>query len=213
MVSVSIFCGIMLAELHHSDIPLGFAQYSIVFTIPLTVISLMLMSFPSDYQNHAAWSKFLLEWHATLAPQNAELSRFWPTLGAQLLCFTIVMSPYLRRALSLRPFLWLGKISFPLYLLHGTFMRSLLSWLLFANQRLEEMEEHQGEETFVVMRYPLPPRSTFVVVLPIYFVILFYTAHVWTQKVEPHFGTITKRAEDLMFGKEQRTTPLPVRQD
>ncbi|KAL8721971.1 MAG: hypothetical protein Q9225_001446 [Loekoesia sp. 1 TL-2023] len=142
-------------------------------------------------------------------PTNAEIMRFWPTIGAQLLTFSIVMSPHTRRALSHRWLLWLGKISFPLYLLHGSFMRSILAWLLFSRQQITEIEE-EGKKH---MRYPLPGTPTFLVVMPIFFVILFTATHFWAIKVEPYFGIITKTAEDIMFGKSDKTTALPVRRD
>lgn len=171
------------------------------------------MSFPSEYHEYAHWSSFLLDMYHKVAPEWAELSRFWPTIGSLLLCFTVVMSPHLRRILSHKFFLWLGKISFPLYLLHGSFMRSILSWLLFANSKLTEMEESNKGETYVVMRYLLPSIPTFMVVMPIFFAILFAATHFWAIKVEPYFGIITKRMEDLMTGKQERPPALPVRHD
>lgn len=207
LVAVSIFSGILLSELNASTYPLTFSPYSLLYVPPFVIISLILMSFPAEYQNSAPWSAFLLKWHYKIFPKDAVIDRCWPTMGALLLCLTIVMSPHLRRALSHRVLLWLGKISFPLYLLHGSFMRSILAWLLFANSALVEMEERDGAETYVVMRYPLPDYPTFVVVMPIFFAVLFGATHVWANRVEPHFGTVTKRLEEVMMGKE---TALPV---
>ena len=92
-------------------------------------------------------------------------------------------------------------------------MRSLLSWLLFAREHLVEFEERNGDESRIIMKYPLPSYATFIVVMPVFFVILFTATHLWAAKVEPQFGLITKEAEDLMFGKQERPAPLPVRQD
>ncbi|KAL9639971.1 MAG: hypothetical protein Q9204_000880 [Flavoplaca sp. TL-2023a] len=209
MVGVNVFTGIVLAELNDSGYPLRFARFSPLFAPPLVICALILMSFPSQFQDWAPWSDLLLRWYWRIAPQNAELMRFWPTLGAQMLTFTVVMSPHLRRALSHRWLLWLGKISFPLYLLHGSFMRSVLAWLLFARSKLTEIEE-EGHQ---YMRYPLPGAPTFLVVLPIFMLILLTAAHFWAIKVEPHFGTITKTAEDIMFVKGDKSPTLPVRKD
>lgn len=213
MVSVNCFAGILLSELNHSDYPLRLASISHFLAPPMAAIALVLMSFPSQFQEWAPWSKFLLDWFRILSPENAELSRFWPTIGAQLLCLTVVLSPHLRRVLSHPYLLWLGKVSFPLYLLHGSFMRSILSWLLFARQDLMEFEEREGDQTSIVMKYPLPGYPTFIVVAPLFFVTLFSVTHVWAMKVEPQFAIITKKAEDLMFGKHARPNALPVRQD
>lgn len=77
------------------------------------------------------------------------------------------------------------------------------------------MRQGAGDETKLLMRYPIPGYTMFFITMPVFFVILFGLTHLWAQKVEPHFGTITKMAEDLMFGKKQqdRPTVLPVRQD
>ena len=212
MVSVDIFVGILLAELNHSEWPLRLAPFSVFFAPPMTIAALTLMSFPSEFHTWAPWCNFLLKWFNRVSPENAELSRFWPTIGAQILCLTIVLSPHMRRALSHKYLLWLGKISFPIYLLHGSFMRSLLSWMLFSGQKLTEMEERSGDQTYIIMRYPLPGYTAFFLSMPIFFGCLFFTAHVWATKLEPQFGIITKKAEDLMFGKKDRPPALPVKQ-
>ncbi|KAI4205490.1 MAG: hypothetical protein LQ346_001444 [Caloplaca aetnensis] len=209
MVGVNVFTGILLAELNHSDLPLRFARSSRFFAPPLAVCGLFLMSFPSQFQDWAHWSDVLLRWHYKIAPANAEIARFWPTIGAQILTSSIVMSPHLRRLLSHRWLLWLGKISFPLYLLHGSFMRSILAWLLFSRQQITEIEE-EGKKH---MRYPLPGTPTFLVVMPIFFITLFTATHFWAIKIEPYFGIITKTAEEIMFGKSERGSALPVRKD
>lgn len=209
MVGVNVFSGVIFAELNASEIPLRFAKWSRLFAPPLVICSLVLMSYPSQFQDWAPWSDFLTRGFMKIAPVNAEKMRFWPTLGAQLFVFTIVMSPHLRRFLSHRWFLWLGKISFPLYLLHGSFMRSVLAWLLFSRQQITEIEE-EGQKH---MRYPLPGVPTFVIVMPVFFVILFTATHFWAVKVEPYFGVMTKTAEDIMFGKSERSSALPIRKD
>ena len=213
MVGVRCFVGSMLSELNNSEYPLRLSPLSPFFAPPMTLIALVLMSFPSEFQPWAQWSSILLDWFHKVSPENAELSRFWPTIGAQLLCLTVVLSPHMRRGLSHPWLLWLGKVSFPLYLLHGSFMRSLLSWLLFAREHLVEFEERNGDQSEIIMKYPLPGYTTFIIVMPVFFVILFTATHVWATKVEPQFGSITKKAEDLMFGKQERPTALPVRHD
>lgn len=148
--------------------------------------------------------------HHKVAPESADIARFWPAVGAQLLIATIICSPHLRRALSHKWFLWLGKISFPLYLLHGTFIRTVLAWLLTANQSIAQVRDDDG---LIYSRYPMPGAATFLIVMPVWFIILFSCTHVWALKLEPWFGVITKEAETMMFGKKDRPPPLPVRHD
>ncbi len=63
------------------------------------------------------------------------------------------------------------------------------------------------------MRYPLPGLAVFLSVLPIFFLIWGVTTHYWVNEIEPFFGLITKKAEDMMFGRGTRSPTLPVRHD
>ncbi|MCJ1427097.1 hypothetical protein MMC29_005000 [Sticta canariensis] len=199
MVGINVFAGIILVELHHSRLPLRLSPYSHIFAPPLALAGLFLMSFPSQFQPWTYWSSFLLKACHKIAPVDIEVSRYWPTIGAQVLTLAIVLSPHLRRALSHRWLLWLGKISFPLYLLHGSLMRSVLAWMLFHGQTLKNIEENN----VIVMRYPLPGIPTFIVAIPVFMAILFVATHFWAVKVEPWFGWMTDKAQKIMFTKEQ----------
>lgn len=205
MVGINVFSGIILVELHHSQLPLLLSPYSPLFAPPLALTGLFLMSFPSQFQPWTYWSNFLLEACHKIAPADIEVSRFWPTIGAQILTLAIVLSPHLRHALSHRWLLWLGKISFPLYLLHGSLMRSVLSWMLFQGQTLKNIQEND----IIVLRYPLPGIPTFLVVMPVFIAILLGATHLWAVKVEPWFGWITDKAQKTMFTKEEWPNLVP----
>lgn len=185
------------------------------FAPPLVLVALVLMSFPAEYQKEKPWCRYLLSLHFKIFPKFAFVDRTWPTMGAALLCFTVIMSPHLRKFLSLPPLLWLGKISFPLYLLHGSFMRSILSWLLFAKSKLVQFQEQNGDQRYIVMKYPLPGAGTFFIVFLIFFPILFTATHLWATRLEPQFGLVTKAIEEVLFGKKEAPKPtiLPTRKD
>ena len=207
MVGIDVYVGILLAELSNSDYLLSMSRFSTIISPPLTVLGLYLMSFPAEYHSWAPWAYNLLLLRQRIAPEGSETSRFWPTIGAQILAFAIVISPHMRRGLSHPKLLWLGKVSFPLYLLHGSFMRSILSWMVFANQTLVKKE---GDE---VAKYPRPGMFVYIIAIPIFTVLLFTATHFWANKVEPWFGRFTKMAEDISFGREARPPALPVRAD
>ena len=208
----NVYAGILLAELSHSDYLSYFARFSPLISPPLAVIGLYLGSFPSEFHTWTPWTHQLLRLHLYIAPSVVNVSRFWPTIGAQILTFSIVISPHLRRLFSLGPLLWLGKVSFPLYLLHGTFMRTILAWMLFGNEQLVSMQETDDDtqETIMVERYPAPGLTKFAIAFPIWVVILMGAVHLWANKVEPWFGWMTKRAENVMFRREDRPPMLPT---
>lgn len=212
---MNVYAGILLAELSHSTYPATLARYTQVLSPLVCVLGFYLCSFPGAYAENAAWSRGLVVLANRLVPGVPQMERFWPSLGAQLVTLSVIFSPHLRRILSHRYLLWLGKISFPLYLLHGTFMRSLLAWVLYGGRATVETEEWDDyiQEHYKVLRIPAPRPLTFLFVVPLWAVVVLSAAHLWAVKVEPWFGVITKKCEDTMFGKEARAVSLPVRMD
>jgi len=198
LVGLTVFGGICLAELTLSDLPMRIAPYSAILSLPLVVIGLLFMSLPSDYTDQAFWSDVLACWGRAHFPLSAqtELHRTFGSLGALLLILGIIISPDARRLLSAKPLIWLGRISFPIYLLHGTFLRSVLAWLMFTSEPVE-FETEYGP----VNRYPQGCNSRIFFSVVITLVLILGASHYWTLKVEPIFGKITARAEAIMFGK------------
>jgi peptidoglycan/LPS O-acetylase OafA/YrhL len=58
----------------------------------------------------------------------------WPIvfsgLGAALLLYAVLILPSVRRLLCARPLIWLGHISFSLYLLHSMFLTAITPWII-----------------------------------------------------------------------------------
>jgi peptidoglycan/LPS O-acetylase OafA/YrhL len=133
-------------------------------------------------------------------PVERESPRGAMALGCQLLVLCIIMSPWLRRLLSARPLLWLGKVSFGIYLLHGPILRSLLTICLYLGSTLQPFAV-DGEPDVMELRYPTPGGLRIACSLVVFVITVGSAAHVWTMKMEPIFAKITKSAEQLMFAK------------
>ena len=194
--------GIVLAELSLSDIPHQVAPISPALSPPLILLGLVLMSFPSDRPQLASWSNFLKNFGESMFPQQGELARLWGSIGCIMLVFGVLISPHARRLLSRRPLIWLGKVSFPIYLLHGTFMRSVMAWIEFIGQPVQPFEVQGGDgKTYQVNRYAQSGAFRTLVAIAICMSCTLVASHYWTKKVEPVFGKITKVAEDMMINK------------
>ncbi|KAK6533611.1 hypothetical protein TWF694_002548 [Orbilia ellipsospora] len=94
--------------------------------VVLFILSLYLCSYPevSPQPDSTTGFTFL---EALTPPRYTEDTwhRFWLTLGAYLLVFSIMMLPKIHTILCSKLFQYLGRISFSLYLVHGTIVRSL----------------------------------------------------------------------------------------
>ncbi|KAH9881148.1 hypothetical protein J1614_001643 [Plenodomus biglobosus] len=84
-------------------------------------ISLHLLSFPPAKFADALGFTTLTK----LTPLTLKPPKFWRTNGAVLLLFTLAGGKFFQPLFSNRVMVYLGKISFPLYLLHGPMNRML----------------------------------------------------------------------------------------
>ncbi|KAJ5883096.1 uncharacterized protein N7473_009982 [Penicillium subrubescens] len=153
-------------------------------------VGLYLGSYPRTNADFASWSRRLQILGTWIFSGNAVQNRYWQGIGAQMICSAVLFSPTLRLALSKEYLVWLGKASFPLYLLHGPLMRSILAWMLFiypgtpqgfseSSSRNEQDSEKQRD-----MRGSEPGRPIPVLMLAPFFLILFIVVRLWQSTVD-----------------------------
>lgn len=219
LVGTNVFFGMFLAELSFFPQSTISAESSIhlqALPLILAFVSLVLMSYPNEYTTWAPWSRFLLNVGYAIFPDTTDFGRAWPGLGAQFLCLSVMISPLLRRVFSNRWFVWIGSMSYSLYLLHGPLMRSVLAWLTFGPIALREglpnpTENPDGSWNWPVLPFPKP--AAFVVILPVFWAFLTYVVWLWSTRVDPLFGKATNMFERIAFGdgvEEKASIVLPV---
>jgi hypothetical protein len=211
LVGMNVFVGMLIAELSILSLPPP--NHRLLKPIPFVIsaLALYLMSYPDEYANWTPWSRSLQNFGTHIFPTNADFGRFWPGIGAQMLCLSIFFSPYLRSLLSHRRLLYLGSISFPLYLLHGPLMRSVLAWLTFGpvwlhgKPSLAPDGKEDGSQWV-----PMPRPLAFLIILPLFWIFMFWVVHLWSRKVDPWLGKATKWFEEFAYGRTDSQSALPV---
>lgn len=108
-----------------------------------------------------------------------ETHRTIAAIASILLITSILFNPSLQHVLSHRFLVFLGSISFPLYLLHGTFMRTVLTWAYYA--------VHSQWQIAVVFVF--------------WASLLLATCYVWKRTVDEFALQVSRRAEELTTGK------------
>jgi len=204
---MNVFVGVILAELSIIMPALtnsaGFRTAAMLITVPLALLALVFMSMPMDNYWSTKWSGTIMDFFHPVFPEYTEPPRQVISLGAQLLCLSIVLSPILRQIFTSAPLLWVGKVSFAIYLLHGPLMRSVLSWCLYFGSTPLEIPS----EIPAVLLYPLPGGFRMIMSLMVFLVVLGGVAHLWTTRMEPVFAKLTKKAEDVMFTTDYTMSP------
>ena len=173
---------------------------------------LLIASYPGENPEWSSWSAYLFNLSSYIFPPNVNVGRRYTALGADLVIWAIYISPGIRDFLSNRLFLWLGKQSFAVYLVHGTLLRTVLVWMLYgiSGQPWEEVVNENGELVPVAW---LPRRASwvFAISIPTWLVIVYICASLWTRYVDAFCARLTQSLEDLMCEeseKPQRTLPL-----
>lgn len=178
---------------------------------PAALLGLYLCSYPSEFSDWAPWCRQLLYLGKAITPADKDLGRFWPGLGSHILCFAVLLSPTLRKLLSHDVLLWLGSISYPLYLLHGPLMRSVLAIITFFPIWLHFDPRDETGNPDLEKLMPLPRSLSFLFILPLFWIFLLAVVHQWAKRVEPLFATATKKLEDFAYGEgATAVTVLPI---
>ncbi|KAH0548048.1 hypothetical protein GP486_008211 [Trichoglossum hirsutum] len=212
LVGTNVAAGILLAELSQHPITHRLSSHSSYGSIPpilLFLSGLYCCSFPEHHPDWSPWFFPLYEFGAKHFPAGAEISRNWNLVGAHLVIVGVVFSQHLMRALSHPIFLFLGGISFPLYLLQGPTIRSVLSWVLFGFASPVTLEEAlEGGDVLIKSVRPIPSTWIVCVVLVFYFGFLFWVSNLWSTYVDPYFAWVTQQMEVYVFFRNREGTSV-----
>lgn len=185
------------------------------------MVALILMSYPGSFHETASWSSWLYDMGVRYLPDVTvdALDRTYGSLGGILLILGILVSPHARWVCSRRPLLWLGKVSYAIYLLHGLMMRTVFAWVLHLGQPLEVFHQHGDDGSdYHFQRYPVPGFGQCALATVVLAVCLGVASQVWRVKMEPMFAKLAARLEGLVMGKscavvDCEKSLLPTRND
>ncbi|QKX62982.1 uncharacterized protein TRUGW13939_10150 [Talaromyces rugulosus] len=214
IVGINVYAGMMLAELSMDTPSEPIPRTKSRIRLPIresgpyiiAALGLYLCSFPDSSYEMAAWSTRLWKIGQVIFPSNAQYGRFWPGIGAQMLTFAILHSPSMRRALSHPWLMWIGGLSFPLYLLHGPLIRSLMTYMVFLIPSItftpDRLENGSPDPNSLI---PIPNTFVLCLTLPVFFAILLVLSKLWAIHVDPWFGVWTDAFEQFArsWGNEQ----------
>jgi len=207
---IDVYAGVLIAELSLlpdiGDLCSHRASTRWIPTI-LCILSIFMISYPSAKIEEFGWAAPLHTLGDYIFPRNTDFSKFWHTIGANVMTVAILLSPHMRRVLSLPVLTWLGQISFPLYLLHGPLLRSFMKWSFYLLAPVKSVTGQDGQETSKKQR---PALWQWLYTLPLFWVVLLYLSNAWNNHLEPLFGRITKKAEDVVCERGSAPAVLPV---
>jgi hypothetical protein len=198
-MEINIYAGILLAELNTDYGANATSLISWPWSTLMIVFGLFLASFPEGNPSWMPWSRAVEAVGQALVPNGGEVNRHVVSLGATIFMFGIFFSRNARRLLS-QPFLnFLGRISFPIYLLHNTLIRTVLSWVLYWQSIVSKGLRPVDEEGKTVV-YEVPGGFTFAIVMPLFYLTLIYVSYLWTIHVDPRCERVVSWLSKKAFG-------------
>ena len=203
LVGFNVFAGILFAEMSlDKDVQEWAENHPYIRTVASAfciLLGMFFCSYPEENPEWAGWSNSMTKFGDYIFPNGVEYARYYPGLGSNVLTLGVMYNDTAKELLSNRFFLFLGKNSFPIYLLHAPMIRTFLTWCLFGfSSRPDGGKDDQGHD---LPPGWLPVASTWVVliVLPLFYVLLYRLANLWSNYVDPFCGTVTQWFEDLVF--------------
>ncbi|KAJ6171592.1 hypothetical protein N7470_000659 [Penicillium chermesinum] len=184
LMELNIYAGMFLAELNADY---GSKATSVLpWPVPALMMTsgLFLASFPDDNAGLMPWSRTIEYLTCFIIPEGAEVNRFVVTIGTTIFVFGVFFSADARRLLSHPIMNFLGRISFPIYLIHNTLIHNV---------------DHEGNPVFLDRGGCL----TFIVAIPLFYIILIYLAHMWTVHVDPRCEKAVSWIKRLVFGEDE----------
>jgi hypothetical protein len=172
-------------------------------------IGLTLASYPETHADFAHWSTIMGQHSVLIFPKNCDTPRFYTGVGLVFISLGIHFSNGIKGFLSNKYLLWFGKNSFAVYLLHGVLIRTLLTWMMLGIHIPADVINEQGQ---VVPGPPLrlESRVRWYIMLPIWFVILYYIASLWTKHVDAFCGRVTQKLEKYVFVGSDAEAEKPI---
>ncbi|KAF1809003.1 hypothetical protein P152DRAFT_172989 [Eremomyces bilateralis CBS 781.70] len=198
--TMNVAFGMLLADLH-VEVGADAALLPAPFPIISLVLGLFLCSFPQDAPDRTAWTRIMVNMMSPITPAEADIRKYWDSIGACLIVLGVYSSPNARRILSHRFFNFLGRVSLPVYLIHNQLMKTVLTWLIYLPSALNPPVNEQTGEQMDLQRGSSLHMAASVVV---FFVITYRLALVWTKTVDPLCARIVDRMTKWAYDEEYR---------
>ncbi|CAK7213322.1 hypothetical protein SBRCBS47491_001766 [Sporothrix bragantina] len=196
MFGMQFFFGVFLSEAQNHPASAQFLnQYPKVCRVILCpfflILGAFIASYPEAHPERVGWSRALQSVLTSILPHGSEYSRFASGFGVQLMAIGLHFSPKMRDVLANRAFLWLGKNSFAVYLLHGPLLRSVLAWLVYGFKTLPDTLDDEGKPVHHSTRFP--GMMHLYVCLMFWIPFNYGMAHLWTTYVDPWCADVTEK--------------------
>jgi peptidoglycan/LPS O-acetylase OafA/YrhL len=182
---MNVTFGVLIADLQVQYGPKLQKRVPEVVSVLLIVLGIMCAGYPQDAPETAGWSEAMRTLMFAITPASADLRRYWDSLGASLILLGVFCSATARQVLCSRLLNFMGRVSFPVYLLHNQLVKTFLTWLVYLPSFVRWSLEHplrEDQDKLVLVR-----GSGWQVLAScaVFLYVLYRIAWHWTVIVDP----------------------------
>jgi peptidoglycan/LPS O-acetylase OafA/YrhL len=196
---LNIVTGMFVAELHNHYKDAATSVLPAPIPAMLIVCGMFMAGFPQDSEKNARWSHMMATMMHSITGEKTDVRRYWDHLGAATVLLGIFFSRNARRVLTSPVFNFLGRVSFPVYLLHNTFIKSVLTWMIYLPSAMNPQKNEKGEQQ------DLQRGSTthIFIAIAIFYYVLYRCAALWVKHIDPIFANLVNAATKWAYGEPQ----------
>ena len=179
--AMNVVVGMVVADLH---VTLGDRATQIMpRAVPFLMIllGLFLSGYPQNSAEWASWSNIMKMIMETITHSDSDLRRYWDSLGACAIFVAVFFSAPCRKLLTSHVFNFLGRVSFPVYLIHNLLIKTVLAWMVYFPSLMNPKFNEKGEQ----LDLERPGKTHMALAIFIFYYILYRVAYLWTCTIDP----------------------------
>ena len=178
---LAFILGIILADIFCNKKGILLKSNKVIITLILILAAIYFGGYPSGIEPTNKIYGILV-----IANENIPESLIYHTIGAFLLLFAVLSSNILQKILELKPFVFLGKISFSIYLIHVVIIGSFSSYIFI--KIYEQLN-----------RYLISFGITVIISIP----LILLLSYVFEKYIVENTNKISKKIEEKIYGKQK----------
>ncbi len=203
---MQFFWGVFLADLQNHPGANKFLSEKVrlcrFLSVFFIVLGLYIASYPESHPEWVGWSNAQYHFLQAILPKDPDFARYATGIGLELISLGLHFSPPARDVLANKYFIWLGKQSFAVYLLHGPMIRTILVWMVYGFTLPAETKNSKGEITRPNIPFPGNMRLMFALVF--WIPMNYGVAVLWGTYVDPWCARCTESMVDYITEKKEK---------
>jgi peptidoglycan/LPS O-acetylase OafA/YrhL len=197
--------GMCVAELHNHYKDSAISILPAPVPALMIIVGMFLAGYPQDNPENARWSHVMLNMMQSITVDKSDVRRYWDHIGASIVLLGIFFSGTARKVLCSPVFNFLGRVSFPVYLMHNTMIKSVLTWMVYLPSAMNPPKNEKGE----LQDLQRGTTTHVFIAIAIFYYILYRCAALWVKHVDPICADLVNSATKWAYDESSRE-PRPI---